>query len=339
MKFDKSHIEKILVIKLRAIGDVLLSTIVVPNLRAAFPNAKIDFLTENPARDVVLGNTELDSVIVFNSKKQNGINLILDVRKRKYDLVFDLFGNPRSALVTQFSGAKYRVGYRFGWRERCYNIVVEPRGGEVHNTEFNLDALRAFDIPIVKKEICFPVSAEHDEFAKQFFSDMQLTNSFVVAMNVAGGWYTKRWGLPKFAQLANQIVEKHNAKIVLLWGPGERDEAERIKALMAHDALLIPPTTLPQLAAILKQCTILVTNDSGPMHIAASVGTPTVSIFGPTNPMLQGPFGNKAEVIRNEQLTCLTCNYTKCPIGNPCMEELQVEDVMNAFERLRAKVG
>ncbi len=338
MKIDKSHIEKILVIKLRAIGDVLLSTIVVPNLRAAFPNAKIDFLTENPARDVVLGNSELDSVIVFNSKKQSGLSLIMDVRNRKYDLVFDLFGNPRSALVTQFSGARYRVGYRFGWRERCYNIVVEPRGGEVHNTEFNLDALRAVDIPIVKKEVRFPVSQEDDLFAERFFYDAKLNNSFVVAMNVAGGWYTKRWGITKFAQLANRIVEKHQAKIVLLWGPGERDEAERIKALMAYESVVIPPTNLPQLAAILKRCTALVTNDSGPMHIAASVGTPTVSIFGPTNPMLQGPFGNKAEIIRNETLTCLTCNYTKCPIGNPCMEELSVDSVMGAFERLVLKI-
>src|SRR5881296_2236111 len=131
-------IRSILVIKLRAIGDVLLSTVVLNNLRASFPDARIDFLTERPSREVIEGNPVVNSVLAFDGSNRRSLSLILDVRNRKYDLVIDLFGNPRSALVTFFSGASYRVGYRFNWRRYCYNIVVEPRGGEVHNTDFNL---------------------------------------------------------------------------------------------------------------------------------------------------------------------------------------------------------
>ena len=128
MKIEKPAVRRILVIKLRAIGDVLLSTAVLRNLRLAFPDASIDFLTEVPSREVLEGNSDLSSLLIFDGKKQSGAGLILDVRSRQYDLVIDLFGNPRSALVTLFSGAKYRVGYRFGWRQYCYNIVVNPRG-------------------------------------------------------------------------------------------------------------------------------------------------------------------------------------------------------------------
>src|SRR5689334_10445280 len=134
---DRAAVRRILVVKLRAIGDVLLATGVIPNLRKAFPRAEIDFLTEKPAREVVEGNPDLHEVIVFDPAAQSGAGLILAVRRRKYDLVIDLFGNPRSAIVTRLSRAQFRVGYRFGWRRRCYNIVVAPRGGEVHNSEFN----------------------------------------------------------------------------------------------------------------------------------------------------------------------------------------------------------
>ncbi len=341
MNIDRSRIRKILIIKLRAIGDVILSTIVIRNLRLAFPDAQIDFLTEKPSKDILEGNPDINKVLVFDGKKQNGFGLIWNVRNRNYDLVIDLFGNPRSALVTYFSGAKYRVGYRFGWREKCYNIIVEPRGGEVHNTEFNLDAIRALGFRISDFGFRIAVDEESHSFAERFFKDEGLNNSFVVALNAAGGWYTKRWGIPKYAEFADMLVEQHqvqkgwvSTKILLLWGPGERDDAERLATLMTNKAVLIPSSTLKQLAAILQRCSVMVTNDSGPMHIAAAMGRPTVAIFGPTNPMLQGPFGSQSEIVRNERLGCLSCNYTKCPIGNPCMEELSVEEVYQGFKYL-----
>jgi lipopolysaccharide heptosyltransferase II len=325
-----SDISRILVIKLRAIGDVLLSTVVLKNLRAAFPQATIDFLTERPSREVLAGNPDLHETVIFDPKQESGPGLIAMIRRRRYDLVLDLFGNPRSAIVTLLSGARYRVGYRFSWRRHCYTIVVEPRGGEVHNTEFNLDALRAIGVPIVSSRPQFPVSEEAEQFADAFLREAGLAGRTVVALNPGGGWYTKRWRAAQFAQLGAMV--RPDARVLLIWGPGEREEAERVRTLMGGDALLIPPTNLKQLASILKRCSLLVTNDSGPMHIAAAMDTPVVAIFGPTNPALQGPVGGDHEIVRNEQLLCLGCNFTRCPIGNPCMEELTAEAV---FEKVR----
>jgi ADP-heptose:LPS heptosyltransferase len=164
--------------------------------------------------------------------------------------------------------------------------------------------------------------------------DEKLAGCFVVAINAGGGWYTKRWGIPRFAALADRIAESYNAKIILCWGPGEKEGAEQLKSSMRHQASLIPPSTLKQLAAILQRVNVMVTNDSGPMHMAAVVGTPVLAVFGPTNPRFQGPVGDSSVVVRNETLDCLGCNLTACPIGLPCMEKLEVDDVMRGFDRL-----
>jgi lipopolysaccharide heptosyltransferase II len=335
MKINFSTVKKLLVIKLRAIGDVVLSTVVLENLRSAFPSAQIDFLTETSSREVVEGNPNVDNVIVYQAKHDNSIGLIKDIRNRRYDIVFDLFGNPRTAIITLLSGARYRVGYRFTWRQYCYNMVVEPRGGEVHNTEFNLDALGATEVQIVKREIQFPVDAGSERFAEEFLA--RAGSGLTVALNPGGGWYTKRWRIPQYAEVGDAIVKEFGATVLLVWGPGEEEHVRELQSKMSHPSILLPPTSLKQLGSILKRCHLMVTNDSGPMHIAAALGTPVVAIYGPTNPKLQGPVGEGHVIVRNERLTCLNCNLTDCPIGNPCMLELSVGEVLDGVRRALAR--
>lgn len=330
----KASIYKILIIKLRGIGDVLLSTIVTKNLRLAFPDAQIDYLTEPSSIDVLRGNPSLNDTIVFNRATMSGRELIHLVRRRQYDLVIDLFGNPRTALVTRLSGAKHRVGYRFRGRSYAYNIVVTPRGGSVHNTQFNLDALDAIGVAIQDRNIYFQFDDDDAAYVDGFLRAANLSDQFLVCLNPGGGWYTKHWGLERFARLGDKLVEKYDARIVLSWGPGQLPDVERIQSLMKSPAVIPPPTTLPQLGALLKRCAFIVTNDSGPMHIAAALQVPVLAIYGPTNPMLQGPFGIQHVVVRNEGLKCLGCNLTKCPIGHPCMLDLSVDTVLEGVEEL-----
>jgi heptosyltransferase III len=336
---DPTAIRSILIIKLRAVGDVLLSTIVTPNLRRAFPNARIDFLTEPPSVDILRGNPSVDNTLVFNIATMSGLSLIRMVRQRKYDLVIDLFGNPRTALVTYLSKAPYRVGFRFRQRAYAYNILVEPRGGTVHNTQFNLDALEAIGVPITERSLQFRFSKEDEDYVSGFVSKVAGKGDLVVGINTGGGWYTKRWGLAQYAELADRLVTESGARVLLLWGPGQREDVERLQGLMKSKAVIPPATTLKQLGALLRICTFVVSNDSGPMHLAAAVGTPVLGIFGPTNPLLQGPYGSKNMTVRKEGLDCLGCNLTKCPIGNICMAELSVDDVMRAVRSLMGRNG
>jgi ADP-heptose:LPS heptosyltransferase len=330
-------VHRILVIKLRAIGDVLLSTIVTKNLRLAYPLAQIHYLTESPSVEVLRGNPFIDDVLVYDRKSMSGLGLIRAVRRGGYDVVIDLFGNPRTALLTRLSGAGQRVGFRFRGRSYAYNIVAEPRGNRVHNTEFNLDALGALGVAIQDRSIYFSYDDADVRCVESFLPPAFTRGSFVVCINSGGGWYTKRWGLDRFAALADHLVAEYNALIVLPWGPGQLPEAEEIRKKMTGEAFIPPATTLRQLGALLKRCTIVVSNDSGPMHIAAAVGTPVLGIYGPTDPLLQGPYGDKHVVVRNEGLDCLGCNLTSCPIGHPCMLGLSVETVLQGVRQLLAK--
>lgn len=334
MIVDPQTVRTILVIKLRAVGDVVLSTLVLPNLRAAYPHATIDVLTETPSVDVVRLRPDVSRVVVYDRMRMSGLALILMVRRGRYDMVIDLFGNPRTALVTRLSGARHRVGYKFRGRTYAYNIVVTPRGGEVHNSQFNLDAIERLGVPIVDRSLKFYMGPSDEVFVQRFLVEARLDSAVLIGLQGGGGWYTKRWHLKDFAALADKIHSQYGWTIVLPWGPGQRDEVETIAQHM-HVRPYIPPlTTLPQLAALLKRCAYIVSNDSGPMHIAAAVGTPVLGIFGPTRPELQGPYGPRNLTVRNEGLDCLGCNLTSCPIGNPCMNALGVDTVFAAFEKL-----
>ncbi len=339
VSFGMNNSQKILVIKLRAIGDVILATPVLENLRQAFPPAQIDFLTEKPCAPIVIGHPAIHEVLVLD-RKQPGASraLIRQVRQRRYDAVFDLFGNPRSALLTWLSGAPTRVGFLFRGRQHAYNIKVEPRGDRVHEVEFNLDALRALQIPIVTTKLHVAVDAASENFAAQFWREQDLENRLVIGLNVSGGWYTKRWPLEAFAQLGDRLRRELSAVALLLWGPGELDDVKTITQMMREPSLVAPSTNLKQLAALLSRLTLLVSNDSGPLHLAAAMGTPVVGIYGPTRPDLQGPWGDGHEIVAKAGLPCLGCNGVTCKIvTHDCMKELEGEVVWAAVQRRLAK--
>lgn len=335
-KFDRSKIKKILIIKPAAVGDVLLSTPVIENLRCNFPQAQINFLTQKYCREVLTDNPYLDRVLTYDLTTDSSYCLIRNIRKQKYDLVLDLFCNPRTALITFMSAARYRVGYRFRFRSYAYNIKVKPRGGEIHNIDFNLDSLIHLGLEVISRRPYFPVNDIHDEFAEKFFKDNQLDDKRVIGINPAGTWETKVWYPEKYVELIKLLNADY--KFLLFWGnENERTIAERIKKNSGSNAILIPEVDLKYAAALIKKCRLFITNDSGPMHIAWVLGISVAAIFGPTSSNLQGPLGDKTVVIKNETLTCLGCNLTKisdCPYVHACMKDLTPEYVYYTLSKL-----
>jgi len=332
--------KRILLIKLRAIGDVVLATPALAEARRAFPEAEIDFLTEPPSRQVLEGNKDVSEVLLHDRRAplRERLHLLRRIRAKGYDAVIDLFGNPRSAWLTLLSGARTRVGFDFRFRRLAYNVRVAPRGHLVHEVEFNLDALRALGVEVGRPRLSFPVPAGARQYVDDFLRRKGLANDLLIGVNNSGGWPAKRWLPEKAAQLARQLVDKNGAKVIVLWGPGEKEQAEEIAARAAAGVLMAPPTDLHQLAALLGRLRLVVTTDSAPMHIAAAVGTKVVALFGPTNPLLQGPFGAGHLVVRNESLTCLGCNRTTCQDGR-CMSELAVEAVYDACAKALTECG
>jgi lipopolysaccharide heptosyltransferase II len=336
--WSTASIRSILVIKPRAIGDVLLSTSVTPNLRRAFPQARIDFMTERSAADILEGNPYIDNRILYTPGKDSSLALFRRLYRGGYDLVFDLFCNPRTAQFTFATRAPFRVGYPFRGRAWAYNIHVRSRADRVHNTEFNLDALRILGLPVLEHAPVLSISPDALSWASTYVAEIRKHSGPLVAVNAGGTWESKRWGLEYFARLADELTARYNATVLLLYGPGERSDVDSIAAMMRESAVIPPMTTLAQLAALLSCCDATISNDSGPMHISAAVGVRTLGIFGPTNPHLQGPFGERNAWVRLEGLDCLACNKTECDIGNICMRDLDVDTVLLQFEDMMERV-
>lgn len=339
----KKNIQKILVIKLRAVGDVVLSTAVLPSLRKAYPKSQIHFLVDYQGREVLEGNPLIDRIHCPPYSKKDKINRITRqrvalqflkmIREEKYDLVFDLFGNPRSAFLTWMTGAPKRVGFAFRGRKYAYHHRVIPRGDRVHEVDFNLDALRALHIPVVDVSPQFYYTAKDRDIIDRWIKEEELEGASLVGVHCWGGWEAKRWGLNRFALLSDRLSEAMKAKTILLWGPGERIYAEQVQSMARDMTVIAPETSLKQLGALLSRCQIVIANDSGPMHIAAAVGTPTVGIFGPTQWKLQGPFGKGHGVAYKQELACLGCNRTSCREMS-CMRDLGVDEVMKVVKKV-----
>jgi ADP-heptose:LPS heptosyltransferase len=337
LKIDKKKVKKILIIKFGGIGDILLSTPILPNLKDHFPGAKIYYLTLRHSRDILIDNPYLERVFTYDSSEDKSWCLIKNIRSQKYDLVLDLFGNPRTAFVTFMTGAKYRFGFKFRFRSYAYNIKEQGRGGEVHNVEFNLDALRALDIPIISKKLHLPVNIVHEEFADAFVRRYNINSKPVIGISKTGGWESKRYKKEDYVELIKQLHSMYDANFILFWGTKqEKDECDFINEQLKDYTFCIPESPIRYLGAIIKRCDLVIGNDSGPLHIAVAMDVPTLGIYGPTNPALQGPFGDKNLSIVKEDLSCLYCNLLECPIGNICMTELSKEKIIENVKKLIA---
>ena len=335
MKLDKDKIKKILVIKFGGIGDVLLSTVVLSNLKIYFPNAEIYFLTHSSCRDIVSDNPYITKFFTFNFGLDEAWCLVKNIKLQQYDLIIDLYGNPRSALVTFWSRAKYRVGFNFRHRKYAYNIVAQGRGGSVHNVEFNLDALRKIEVPITKYELAVYIKDIHKNFADKFLIKNGIDKKEIFGILISGGWETKKYKAKDFAELIKIIKEKYDVNILLMWGvESERAECEFIKKETGDYVFIEPETSLKYASAFMRRCKVIIGNDSGLLHLAVASGVPVLGIYGPTNPDSQGPFGGNNLVVRNEKLDCLNCNLLECKIGNICMTELPKEKITEKIKIL-----
>ncbi|OGU69969.1 MAG: hypothetical protein A2440_06200 [Stygiobacter sp. RIFOXYC2_FULL_38_25] len=331
----KEQVKKILLIKLRGIGDVVCSTIVLDNLREDFPNAQIDFLTEKPSSYGLKGLPQINNVLIFNRKSlTERIKLAWQVRKSKYNLVIDFFCNPSSAQITFFSGSKIRIGFPLRGRKYAYNYFGPKERSKWHNAILHLKVLEKFGLTTKLEKLHYSLDKNSELFAKEYFSKTFKESDFVVGICPTGSWASKKCDAKKFAEIAKLVIQKYNAKILILWGKGDEEDGEKLFNILKDKSVYAPPTSILEMAALISGCKFLIANDSGPMHISTALGTPVLSIHGPTAPHLQGPFGDNHEWINLPELDCIICNLLECPRKHECFLELPNERIMDKIEKL-----
>jgi lipopolysaccharide heptosyltransferase II len=325
-------------------GDVLLTTPALRALRNAFPKSRLTVLVTRPGREILAGNPDVDEVIVLDkSSWRPQVDIVGAVRRKRFDLVVDFLCNPRTALITILSGAGTRVGYNVGLRRLAYN-VVKPRdefrdGRKVakYAAEVNLDVVRYLGVKAQSSGLVFSVDPESRAAVDGFLASNELEAGGFVCMSPAGSWPAKTWEREKFAALADLVTTRVGMRTVILWGPGERELADSMVGLMKTPGVVACETSVREAGALLASSALFVSNDSGLKHIAVAVGTPTVTVFGPTNPKTWNPVSPMHKAV-SADVDCLCCDKNTCG-SMDCMKRLTVEAVFSAVEEVLAAGG
>lgn len=275
---------KILVIQLYRIGDALLTTPAAKELKKNFPEATVDFLAENPTAEILKGNPHIDQVIVYD--KKSPWRFIRQIRAQKYDWVIDFLGTPRSAVLTALSGASIRAGLARVFHRWAYNHPLPDPKGAFYVAEEKIRLLEPLGVRFhgdLSAEIIIP--EESKAFARDFFSKNPISRPQIVLSPVSRRHFN-RWPLDRYAALADRLISDLGASVLIVWGPGEKENADQIASKMKQKPLIAPKTNnLIDLAALIKGADLFIGNDNGIKHISAALGVRTFTIYGPHSPI------------------------------------------------------
>jgi ADP-heptose:LPS heptosyltransferase len=314
-------------------------------LRSRYKDSHIAFLTEKESSDLLSLNPYLNEVIVLDRKRYRNplysIKKIWEVRKGSFDLVIDFFGNPRSAYFSFLSGAKHRVGYEHPFRRRFYNMVIKNDETPKYAAQSRLGALKILGIENREVDLDFFIPDEARLFAKKFFEENKIgSKNLLISISPTSRRHFNRWALERYAQLADWLISQFDAKIILVWGPGEKGVVEKVKYFMKKDPLIFWETkNLFELGAILERCDLHIGNDNGTKHIAVAMGKPTITIYGPHSPISWTyPDFSRHKFVKKE-VDCPDCEKIKHNCARlSCLDLVTVEDVQKAFTELLSQL-
>jgi heptosyltransferase I len=346
----------ILVIRLSSLGDVLMSIPAVKALRTRFPDSHITWLVEGSVGELLAHQGFIDEVIPFprgpiqSALKRGQILRCLTewrgfsrkLRDRHYDLVLDFHGIIKSALLGLCARGSNRVGFGKTFAKeqshRFYNRTIDHREKRIHKVERNLLMARHFGSNGTVPDFSLTPSAAAEGKIEAFLREQDLVGA-LVAINPfsSKGSTFKRWGLASYAALAGRIRDELKSLVIVLWGPGEREEAEELARRAGSGVVPACPTTVPELYSLLTKVTMYVGGDTGVMHLATFASRPVVAIFGPTDHLVNAPFGGKAVVVRKD-LSCSPCKKKDCR-DRQCLETITVADVFNTVVDLWNREG
>lgn len=324
------------------IGDLLFTTPLLHVLRQRFPEANISMLADEKNAWVLKYNPNISELIGidkkgYHNKLPNYIDLIRNIRHRRFDLVINLHANERASAIAAFSGAKEIVGFSARCLGMMFTKLVKERI-DIHQADAYLDVLRTIGITDYNNnglEIWTDETSQRkaNEVWSEDFNQVK-----VIGLNTGGSWLTKRWTKLGFSGLADKLLE-NGYGVAFFGGPMDKADVCEIISMMVnreHHLLEVftGETSLLEMAALVKKCAALVSGDSGPMHIAVAQKVPVVAVFGPSNPVRYHPYGQKGAVLQSAQ-ECLGCGEHGCE-HHSCMNDVTVEQV---YDKLMRRLG
>ena len=329
--------KKFLIVRLGSLGDVIHGIPAAAALRSRYPDAQIDWLVD-PRYVELLELVEcIDRPIAFNTRDLRigggaALPVLRSLRAAHYDAVVDLQGLLKSAVLGRLVGAGQTIGFpRAHLREplaRLFYTDAPDPGTVPHVINKNLGLLRALDVS--DHTVHFPVRIPRTNAVTSVREACGQAGYAI--LNPGAAWPNKRWSAKKFGAVAGSIRREHGWRSVVLWGPGEQALAASVAAASDGAADVAPSTTIADLVGLARAATLMVSGDTGPLHIAGAVGTPIVALFGPTSPERNGPWAAR-DVSLSRVATC-ACRYERrCRRAAPCIEDITPEEVVEAVNQ------
>lgn len=338
---------RILVARTDRIGDCLLTTPAFKALRLHYPMSFIAAMVSPAAKDIVDGNPYVDRVIVFDKDRaQSGFLSTLAFSRKLKEMDFDvaliLHPTLRVHLVCFLAGIRERIGY--DWKAPYFLTEIVPhrkQKGEKHESEYNFEILERIGIGEVPRELYMPIRQTSEYYVQGLFERCGITlEDRVVAVNPAASCISKRWPLDRFAEVIDALALEEGVKVIVVAASEHQALSSRLLSLTkTKPCNLTGKCDISQLASLLKRCRLLISNDSGPVHIAVAVGTPVIDIFGRNQPGLGplrwGPLG-MFDVVLHKKMECTPCLAHDCTQGFKCLSAISVQEVLQHARRLLA---
>jgi len=329
------------VIRLDRIGDVVLSTPVLEALRREFPHAFIAMIVRSACQELLQGNPFLNELIVYEKDGKHRsawrtFRFARRLRRFEFDTALVLHPSNRSHWIPWLAGIPTRIGYRrkCGWLLTRRSPHRKQEGSK-HEAVYTLELLQQFGIHAQSVQPTVPVSGRAVRQVDTLLGERKLNpQDPMVAIHPSASCVSKRWMPERFAQVADRLAKERGVRICLVAGPDDARYAhETAYAMQTPFVDLSGRLSVGQLAALLTRCQLLISNDSGPVHIAAAVGTPVVDIFGRNqrglSPLRWGPVG-EGHVVLHKEVGCVTCLAHNCDIEFLCLTSLSAEEVYQA---------
>ena len=309
---------RVLVSRLQYLGDVVLTLPAVYAIKARYPIAEVDYLSRSASADILDGEPVFSRV--FRIPEGNGRSLatwrlIRDLRRRRYAAAVDLYSNPRSALVTFLSGARLRVGADRRIRKHLFTHAMVAPSGLRSAIDHHLYHLNPLGVTGAATRPFLTVTAAERRRALVRLGDLGVDrrSQRIIGIHPGGKWEVKRWPVDYYADLARVLMERQGYRIVVICGPGEEAYQRALRSQLGSRAAYVPALAIRETAALIEALDALVVNDGGIMHVSVAVGTPTVGIFGSSEPDIWFPYSSFGPFVpAYVPIDCRPCHRHTC---------------------------
>ncbi len=340
LRYGAQGLSSVLIVRLGSLGDIIHAIPAAAAMRRAYPQASIDWLVDARHQELLKLVPVINRRIPINTSSAGSVvGAVRELRRVRYDAALDLQGLLKSAVLARLSGASRVIGFPSELlRERGARFFYTETAGEgaAHVIDKNLSMLKAVGIRMSTAE--FPLEDRNPSIVADARARLGLAAGQRFAIiNPGAAWPNKRWPPVYFAEVARALSTRHHLRSLVLWGPGEKQLASDIVEASEGSAAASAPTTVADLVSLTKAAALLISGDTGPMHIAAAAGTPVIGIFGPTDPRRNGPWSEDDLTVSRYQ--ACACHYQRqCRISGWCLLDISPREVMELVDRRLAHV-